>query len=308
MKKKYTFILIALLSVFFVCFFTYQNRSNFKLTNEIEQRKTQNNSSAIVEKEKIIKKKDENPQQKENTIDEKKTINTNLIVEKNEPKENIVMTKERIAYEKHIKTFPHLHRKKIAPKIRKAKGKGLEKDPKPQPQTDRPDLALEHEFLYTHDPQTNTIPYEKLTEARQKVKDYFRQKGAIPNVQWIEKGPNNVGGRSRAMMFDPNDATNKKLWVGSSSGGVWYTNDITTNATFTKVNDFWATLGVSALAYHPTNTQTFYAGTGDSDANVVRGAGIWRSDNAGTTWNQMMNTTAMTIVHDIKFREVSGTV
>ncbi|TAG03307.1 MAG: hypothetical protein EAZ44_06175 [Cytophagia bacterium] len=308
MKKKYTFILIALLSVFFVCFFTYQNRSNFKLTNEIEQRKTQNNSSVIVEKEKIIKKKDENPQQKENTIDEKKTINTNLIVEKNEPKENIVMTKERIAYEKHIKTFPHLHRKKIAPKIRKAKGKGLEKDPKPQPQTDRPDLALEHEFLYTHDPQTNTISYEKLTEARQKVKDYFRQKGAIPNVQWIEKGPNNVGGRSRAMMFDPNDATNKKLWVGSSSGGVWYTNDITTNATFTKVNDFWATLGVSALAYHPTNTQTFYAGTGDSDANVVRGAGIWRSDNAGTTWNQMMNTTAMTIVHDIKFREVSGTV
>ena len=30
-------------------------------------------------------------------------------------------------------------------------------------------------------------------------------------ANWTEHGPNNVGGRSRAIMFDPNDATNKKF-------------------------------------------------------------------------------------------------
>lgn len=44
-------------------------------------------------------------------------------------------------------------------------------------------------------------------------------------VTWKERGPNNVGGRTRTMMFDPNDPSGKKLWAGSVSGGLWVANN-----------------------------------------------------------------------------------
>ena len=51
-----------------------------------------------------------------------------------------------------------------------------------------------------------------------------------------KEGPNNIGGRTRALMFDPNDATHKKVWAGGVAGGVWYNNDITdANSSWLKV-------------------------------------------------------------------------
>jgi len=41
------------------------------------------------------------------------------------------------------------------------------------------------------------------------------------SVVWEERGPMNVGGRTRTLVFDPNDPTGKKLWAGSVSGGLW---------------------------------------------------------------------------------------
>ncbi|MCB9263254.1 MAG: T9SS type A sorting domain-containing protein [Flavobacteriales bacterium] len=46
------------------------------------------------------------------------------------------------------------------------------------------------------------------------------------NVVWQERGPTNVGGRTRTLMFDPNDSTGKKLWAGSVSGGLWVTENV----------------------------------------------------------------------------------
>ena len=40
-------------------------------------------------------------------------------------------------------------------------------------------------------------------------------------VDWTERGPRNVGGRTRTLVFDPNDPSGKKLWAGSVSGGLW---------------------------------------------------------------------------------------
>jgi len=41
-----------------------------------------------------------------------------------------------------------------------------------------------------------------------------------------EEGPNNIGGRSRSIMLDPNDPTKKKIWAGSVSGGLWVAQNI----------------------------------------------------------------------------------
>lgn len=43
---------------------------------------------------------------------------------------------------------------------------------------------------------------------------------------WTERGPVNVGGRTRTIMVDPNDPTGKTVWAGSVSGGLWKTTDI----------------------------------------------------------------------------------
>ncbi|MEZ5013072.1 MAG: T9SS type A sorting domain-containing protein [Chitinophagales bacterium] len=47
-------------------------------------------------------------------------------------------------------------------------------------------------------------------------------------LYWTERGPNNVGGRTRTVMIDPNDPSGKKVWVGSVGGGLWKTADVTT--------------------------------------------------------------------------------
>jgi hypothetical protein len=50
--------------------------------------------------------------------------------------------------------------------------------------------------------------------------------GIDNNINWIERGPKNVGGRTRTIMIDPNILSGKKVWAGSVSGGLWKTNDI----------------------------------------------------------------------------------
>lgn len=167
---------------------------------------------------------------------------------------------------------------------------------KDAPKYDRPDLALLHEFAMTKDPALGYIPSERKIDAFEQVQKIIKtqeNQKAIDNVNWTERGPDNIGGRTRALMFDPNDGTGQKVWAGGVSGGLWYNNNITSGTSqWTAVNDFWANLAITSIAYNPSNTQTFYVGTGEGFYNVdaVRGAGIWKSTDGGTTWSQLSST------------------
>lgn len=57
--------------------------------------------------------------------------------------------------------------------------------------------------------------------------------GSGVGESWVERGPNNIGGRSRAMAWDP--TITNKVWAGGVTGGLWYNNDITSGGTWTKV-------------------------------------------------------------------------
>ncbi|MBV6645442.1 MAG: Ig-like domain-containing protein [Cyclobacteriaceae bacterium] len=116
---------------------------------------------------------------------------------------------------------------------------------------------------------------------------------AIPGVVWKERGPDNIGGRTRALMFDPNDTTVKKVWAGGVSGGIWYNNDITDpNSSWQTVDDFLANLAITSITYDPTNTMVFYAATGEGyfNADAVRGSGIFKSTDGGTSWDLLAST------------------
>lgn len=179
-----------------------------------------------------------------------------------------------------------------------SKHRGLSLDElKQMPKQDRPDLAWEQNFLMTLDPNIGYPPVKRLLSIYTKVQQFKKLKTGIPgdgiNNSWVERGPNNVAGRVRTLMFDPNDSNHKKVWAGSVSGGLWYNNDITdVNSSWMAVDDFWNNLAVSSIAYAPNNTQIFYVGTGEGwyNADAVNGAGIWKTVDGGQTWAQLIST------------------
>lgn len=161
------------------------------------------------------------------------------------------------------------------------------------PKYDRPDLAMFQDFEMTKDPALNDVPRERTLKVFESMKTKGFTARAIQGVNWDERGPNNVGGRTRTLMFDPNDATNRKVWAGSVGGGLWFNNDITNaNSQWQSLDNFWANLAITTIVHDPSNTQEFYAGTGEGFFNggAVRGAGIWKSSNGGTSWTQLANT------------------
>ncbi len=162
----------------------------------------------------------------------------------------------------------------------------------------------EQEFLMTRDPRTNTVPKERLLEAFEvaEAKRAQRAGDALP-IYWEERGPNNVGGRTRGLLIDANDPSNLTVWAGGVSGGLWRTNNIDASpVSWTNVDDFFDNLAISTLAQSPLNPNLMFFGTGETgfgNADAVRGLGIWRSTDGGANWDQVPSTIGFTVVNKI---------
>ncbi len=186
------------------------------------------------------------------------------------------------------------------------------------PLQDRMDLAIQQEAELTRDPRTGTVPRERLVAAYRYAEELRaslpanKSAGAIAGVNWFERGPNNCGGRTQSILIDPNDPTKKTIWSAAVGGGLWKTTDITASPpAWTAVNDFFANIAITALCYDPSNTQTFYFGSGEGwfNADAIRGNGIWKSTDGGTTWNQLASTTGASYYYIQKMAvSVSGEV
>ncbi|MFH0760160.1 MAG: T9SS type A sorting domain-containing protein [Bacteroidota bacterium] len=177
---------------------------------------------------------------------------------------------------------------------------------------DKPDLAAFAEYIKTVDPAIKAVPRERLLEANRQTESLQNLKSPGNSLTWTA-WPTNMGGRTRTLMFDPNDPTHSKLWAGSVTGGLWYNTDPSGGGEWTPVNDFWANLSISCMTYDPNNTQTFYAGTGESQTAMIiyressgKGTGIMRSTDGGQTWESMPSTQNWAYVTDILVRNESG--
>jgi len=118
--------------------------------------------------------------------------------------------------------------------------------------------------------------------------------GKISPLNWTERGPGNVSGRTRGIVIDAADATHNTWFAGSVGGGIWKT----TNAGTTWVNKTsnMPNLATTALAQSASNPSVLYCGTGEGfyNADAVNGGGIYKSTDAGNNWSLLANTAAPT--------------
>ena len=109
--------------------------------------------------------------------------------------------------------------------------------------------------------------------------------GQSEEMKWIKRGPINVGGRTKPAMFDPNDSSNKKVFAGGVSGGLFVNNDISDpESEWQMIPGIPKNLAVSSITYDPNNKNIFYVGTGEIyTRGDALGNGLWKSSDGGVT-------------------------
>ncbi len=148
------------------------------------------------------------------------------------------------------------------------------------------------------------IPDAAHYQAQEFVNRNMSDKSAPPTIRlgWESQGPWNVAGRILALAIDPND--DNVIFAGSASGGLWKSERLGADTSWTYVETGFPVLGVSAIVINPLNSEEMYIGTGevynytqtgqDAVYRMTRGSygiGILKTVDGGKTWSQSLDWT-----------------
>ncbi len=111
--------------------------------------------------------------------------------------------------------------------------------------------------------------------------EQLRQTGARSGLglQWEELGPDNVGGRTRAILVDKRDPSNQTIYAGGVSGGMWKSTDGAN--TWTRLTNWNQWLSIACIAQGPAPDYTIYIGTGEGLSGSIGGTSM----NSGSMGN-----------------------
>lgn len=172
------------------------------------------------------------------------------------------------------------------------------------PGVENPVKRVQWEILRLHDPKTGRIPdgirmRELVFAATLPTKDQVLAKSPamarLLATDWRQRGPYNVGGRTRALAIDL-DNENIML-AGGASGGMWRSMDA--GRTWNRSSHPMQHPTVSCLAQdaRPGKRNVWYYGTGEfygSTATIgtakYSGEGIFKSVDGGISWTQLPST------------------
>lgn len=114
-------------------------------------------------------------------------------------------------------------------------------------------------------------------------------RGVAPGTRhWFATGPNNLGGRVRALAIDP--TRDNVLYAGTASGGVFKTDD--RGEHWRPLWQDQPSLSIAAIAVAPSAPDTIYVATGEHVSHVP-GAGVFRSDDGGAHWTRIASAEAL---------------
>lgn len=169
-----------------------------------------------------------------------------------------------------------------------------------------PNAYYERMWELTMDPNTGRPMPERVLELQAQLREdrvLGRGVSGTSAIPWVDRGPNNQGGRTRGIMFDPNDVGNAnpaldytRVFAGGVSGGLWVNDDITNNSSSWTQLNIQANISVTTIISDPNNLSTFFIGSGESfTSGQAVGRGIWRSTDAGITWENVLGGTTNTV-------------
>ena len=167
---------------------------------------------------------------------------------------------------------------------------------------DNPTGRAEFELMKRADPATGRIPvgirsreleFASTIPSREMLFEERLKGGAATlaaPVQWRERGPNNQGGRTRALGIDVSNEG--VILAGGVSGGMWRSEDA--GDSWTKVTAIGEIHSVTCLAQdtRPGSQHIWYYGTGEQRANSANlpGDGIFKSTDGGRSWTRLEST------------------
>lgn len=163
---------------------------------------------------------------------------------------------------------------------------------------ENPQNRAAYETMMLVDPKTGELPPGIKHLEHEFAKRFKNNEEPLPsiegaegteNLDWESIGPNNIGGRTRAIAMDVRDE-NVMLAAGVS-GGVWRTEDGGNTWTKTTAPQQLHSVTVIRQDTRAGREDTWYFGTGELVGNSARGAGaplrgdgIFKSTDGGRTW------------------------
>jgi len=142
------------------------------------------------------------------------------------------------------------------------------------------------------------VPIDAVVKARTEINQRrsARQSTANTTLYWQEMGPDNVGGRTRAILIDKDNSN--LIYAGGVSGGLWKSTDAGYHWDIIDGTDYLEFSGVVSICQ--TTNGDIYFGTGEGStsnmggnsngSSAFIGGGIYKSTDGGNTFEQLPST------------------
>ncbi len=143
------------------------------------------------------------------------------------------------------------------------------------------------EYFQRAYPSFTIDPDEVRRVRKQVIKRISTQESYTKNNNpWKPEGPTNIGGRITDIARHPTDS--ETFYIATCVGGVFKTTDGGRN--WIPIFDDVVSMSMGNIAVSQSNPDVMYVGTGEANGSASSGAfvgtGVWRSDDAGNTWQQ----------------------
>ena len=153
--------------------------------------------------------------------------------------------------------------------------------------------------------QNGEIPIKAVIKARKEVEARRGSRSNVsnPTLLWTEMGPDNVGGRTRAILIDKDNPN--LIYAGGVSGGLWKSTNAGLTWNIIPGTDQLEFSGVVSICQ--SSNGDIYFGTGEgatsnmggnsNGASAFIGGGIYKSSD-GTTFTQLPSTAPNNLISE----------